>query len=80
MSRYPKSRLPKHVREWLKDGESYVYSVQYPEAALTEMTSLMVYFMEKYEDTSRELANRNKELKSIREKINRGDLVNRPMY
>ena len=45
----PKSKLPKHVREYLSSGEYQIFSTQHPEAALTEMTFLMIHFMEKYE-------------------------------
>lgn len=43
----PKTRLPKHVREWMK--ENYVAEVQHPEKMLSQYRSLMLYFMEKYE-------------------------------
>ena len=61
----PKSRRPKHIREYLSDSEYYVYSSQNPEGALSEMRSLMYYFMEKYEEEQKKVSERIKSKKDL---------------
>ena len=50
-----KSRRPKHIREYLASADYQIYSVQCPESALCEMRYLMFYFMEKYEESQKEI-------------------------
>lgn len=73
----PKTRLPKHVREWLSESDTHIAEVQHPEMMMAKYKMLLEYFMEKYEEEKDNRKKASKRANDYHEAECRGDLIRR---